>query len=559
MIKKVLVAYDVHLDTKVPKEYKLFKKFVADFKPDEIIIGGDFMDVSALSAWDYDKKRNMEGRRYIKEYELANKELDYLQKHSKKITYLEGNHPYHKNTEVLTEKGWINVTSKELLQTKVAQFDIDSREITYDYPLGRQEVYTEKIITFENNYTKQVVDPRHKVVYDGKKITAGELIGDKLDKHKFIYNGLNYDVSLIGKYSYSDVRLITWIVMDGSLVFRNKQPHHIQFKLSKKRKIDTLTKLLNDMKIKYTIQKSKKSGVNKLQPYIIRIYADSKKYFKLLNNKKQFPDDFRNLDINKTEVLINTIKITDGHQHYKQIVWTTINKHDLDVIMQLAITHLWNFKYKIDKNKSGFNSSKIQYRATITKINSKTLQKITTKVSDYNDNCYCLTMPEGTLITRIDGKIAFSGNCNRVQRYLDKNPEMEGIIEVPIVLNLKERGIDYYRLNTYYHLGHIYFTHGLYTNEFHAKKTLMNVGKNIVTGHLHTNQTYMMSMMFQKPIMAYSMPCLCNKKPDYMKNRPSNWMSGFGVMYVDTKTKLFNLYVVNIINNTFIWNGKIYK
>lgn len=241
MIKKVLIGYDVHLDTKVPKVYKLFKQFVADFKPNEIILGGDFMDVSALSAWDYDKKRKMEGRRYIKEYELANKELDFLQKHTKKIIYLEGNHE------------------------------------------------------------------------------------------------------------------------------------------------------------------------------------------------------------------------------------------------------------------------------------------------------------------------------NRVQRYLDKNPEMEGIIEVPIVLNLKKRNIEYLKMNTYYHLGHIYFTHGLYTNEFHAKKTLMNVGKNIVTGHLHTNQTYMMSMMFQKPIMAYSMPCLCNKSPDYLKNRPSNWMSGFGVMYIDTKTGLFNLYVVNIIKNEFIWNGKKYK
>ena len=241
MIKKILLAYDVHLDTRVPKEYQLFKKFVKDFKPDEVMLGGDFMDVSALSHWDYDKKRKMEGRRYNKECEVANKELDYLQKYSKKVTYLEGNHE------------------------------------------------------------------------------------------------------------------------------------------------------------------------------------------------------------------------------------------------------------------------------------------------------------------------------QRVQRYLDKNPEMEGIIEIPLVLNLYERGIKYYPLNTYYKLGHLYFTHGLYTNEFHAKKTLLNVGKNIVTGHLHTNQTYMLSMMFQKPIMAYSMPCLCNKSPDYLQNKPSNWMSGFGIVYLNTKTGNFNLYVVNMINNRFIWNGKEYK
>lgn len=558
MIRKVLLAYDVHLDTKVPKEYNLFKKFVKDFKPDEIIIGGDYMDVSALSAWDYDKKRKMEGRRYIKEYELANKELDYLQKYTKKVVYLEGNHPYHKDTEVLTEDGWVNIRNKNLLQKKVAQFDLNFPQINYDYPLGRQEVYTSKIITIENNYTKQIVDPRHKVVYDNEKVSAGELLGQELDKNKFMYAGYLNDFK--NKYTFDDLRLLTWIIMDGCLVFRNKNSHHIQFKLSKKRKIDALENLLNKMNIKYTIKKSKKTGGNKLQPYVIRIYSESKKYFELLNNKKEFPLDFSKLNIMDAKVVIDTIEHTDGHRHHNQIIWTTISQHNLDVIMQMCLVNGMLFNYKINKSKSGFKNGKPQFTARITKdANKNSLTKIKTSISEYNDLCYCLTMPKGTLITRIHGKVSFSGNCDRVNRYIDKNPEMEGIIEVPIVLNLKKRGIEWIKMNKYYKLGHIYFTHGLYTNEFHAKKTLQNVGKNIVTGHLHTSQTYMMNMMFQKPIMAYSMPCLCNKSPDYLKNRPANWMSGFGVLYVDTKTGYFNLYTVNIINNRFIWNGKEYK
>ena len=48
--------------------------------------------------------------------------------------------------------------------------------------------------------------------------------------------------------------------MDGSLVFRDNKPHHIQFKLSKERKIDKLKELLEDLNIKYTIQLSKKVG-----------------------------------------------------------------------------------------------------------------------------------------------------------------------------------------------------------------------------------------------------------------------------------------------------------
>jgi predicted phosphodiesterase len=92
-MKKIIAIYDPHLDDgELPKPYKLIKKFVKEFKPDEIILGGDFLDVAALSAWDLQKSRKMEGRRYKKEIARGNLELDYLQKHTKKVTYLEGNH-----------------------------------------------------------------------------------------------------------------------------------------------------------------------------------------------------------------------------------------------------------------------------------------------------------------------------------------------------------------------------------------------------------------------------------------------------------------------------------
>lgn len=92
-MKRILLAYDVHLTAGEPHEsYKLFKKFAKDFAPDEIVLGGDFMDCEALSHWSKDKRRKIEGKRWRKELDVANRELDYLQKHSSKITYLAGNH-----------------------------------------------------------------------------------------------------------------------------------------------------------------------------------------------------------------------------------------------------------------------------------------------------------------------------------------------------------------------------------------------------------------------------------------------------------------------------------
>lgn len=148
----------------------------------------------------------------------------------------------------------------------------------------------------------------------------------------------------------------------------------------------------------------------------------------------------------------------------------------------------------------------------------------------------------------------------RIERYLDKNPEMEGLIEVENVLNLKDRNIPFipqkqqpYIDNNLAHL------HGVYTNKYHATKTLQAYGTNVIYGHTHRPQSDMMSMMFQKPIMSWCLGCLCDKHPDYMNGRPTSHLQNFGIRYVDTKTKNFNQYSVNIINNKFIWEGKVYE
>jgi len=83
-------------------------RLVVDYRPDFIIIGGDFISCSSLSHWDRNKRMLMEGRRYQSDIDTANKALNLLfhdlhrlqknQRRSKKkvyrptIVYLIGNH-----------------------------------------------------------------------------------------------------------------------------------------------------------------------------------------------------------------------------------------------------------------------------------------------------------------------------------------------------------------------------------------------------------------------------------------------------------------------------------
>lgn len=77
-------------------------------RPTHIVIMGDFLTLNSMSAWDLDKRKTMEGRRYWKEIDAGNKALDLMlypmifhntkkRKIKAKIynpvlIYLEGNH-----------------------------------------------------------------------------------------------------------------------------------------------------------------------------------------------------------------------------------------------------------------------------------------------------------------------------------------------------------------------------------------------------------------------------------------------------------------------------------
>jgi len=63
-VERIVVLPDVHLTTKIPKPYLLTKKFIKSYKPTEIILLGDFMEVESLSSYDLSKKRKIEGKRF---------------------------------------------------------------------------------------------------------------------------------------------------------------------------------------------------------------------------------------------------------------------------------------------------------------------------------------------------------------------------------------------------------------------------------------------------------------------------------------------------------------
>lgn len=159
--------------------------------------------------------------------------------------------------------------------------------------------------------------------------------------------------------------------------------------------------------------------------------------------------------------------------------------------------------------------------------------------------------------------ILLEGNHEfRVQRYIDENPQMEGMIEIPVGLKLKDRGfkwVECYTKGDTYNIGHAYFHHGLYHNSHHAKKMVENFGTNIFYGHLHTFQSYSKVLRGNdKTIIGQSIGCLCDYQQSYIKSNPSAWQLGFAVIDI-FPDGFFNFYPIAIFKNRFSFNGKKYE
>ena len=91
-----LIITDVHLDADKWKHpsYELVKLFAQDIKPDWVVNLGDWLDLSYISSFNEAFLRKLENKRYMKDVDLANRELDFWQRIADDHILLEGNHDF---------------------------------------------------------------------------------------------------------------------------------------------------------------------------------------------------------------------------------------------------------------------------------------------------------------------------------------------------------------------------------------------------------------------------------------------------------------------------------
>ena len=154
----------------------------------------------------------------------------------------------------------------------------------------------------------------------------------------------------------------------------------------------------------------------------------------------------------------------------------------------------------------------------------------------------------------------FKGNhCKWVDQMVDELPALEGLFDVDSALHLKERNYKVYDYNEIIGFGKLKITHGIYAGSNPAKTHVMKTLSNILVGHCHSPEMVLVhSPAKEVSVVGYVNGAMCGMAPDYMKNKPHNWSLGFAVLYLFPDGG-FDVALVRIVKNRFVFNGKVYS
>jgi len=558
--RKFVVASDIHgIEADMPAVDALLG-FVKDFAPEVRVLAGDVWDFGAIRNGASPEERGISMR---DDFECGATIADTFFKGGKDNHLMLGNHCLAKGTDLLTSNGWMpveQVTSNHL----VAQFRLDTGEVSYSNPLGTVVRHAEEVYSIEGRYTHQVVSAGHDVVLNGVKHKAADLYGRFIKESSIRTSGPNLEPESPDESMATWLRVLTWVIMDGCIVNLKKYnakttKARVQFKLSVPRKIEALKALLEKAGIKYTFALCKKTGVNKLQPYYIRIYGDdARKIVAALDGEKRIPEGWAWLPKAYFLTVIDAIRETDGAVCYRHTTWTTTDKRNADTMQRWAIHCGCDFAIRATKpNPKAFPNGKQQWNCRFRfNASGHVNQKLKITRLPYNANVYCVTMPLGTVVTRYEGRVAFTGNCVRAYDLCHSVDAVRADLGRKMVEDIgyvarrnKARLYPYDSRHGVLELGHLKVVHGYHTGAS-ACASHSRIYGNVIFGHVHSIESYQTPGLRQQEARAIG--CLCKLDMDYADRKTGKlrWAHGWAAGYL-FEDGTYTLWQIRSINGRF--------
>lgn len=317
------------------------------------------------------------------------------------------------DTEILTEDGFVEFKMYDGI-TPVAQYNIETQEISYVDPLDFRMIPNQKVCVFENENTSLKLTPNHECiiqVQNGKKYMKKapfeELAGHGQSKYAWVNAGY-YKYEKCWFIKDDMTRLVACFVADGSY---SESKTQIRFGFTKKRKIERFRNMVDRLGVDYD---------EKVQGKLKVTYFTISDFDYVCNMKRYCTADKTLLKPAMTElnplVYLEEASHWDGHvNHTNLITVSSTNRSTLDSMQIMAVQSGVRARlYKVKDERDNVSDTwTLSYN-----LNKKPLSRFESKDIDLrthhntNHNVYCVTVPEHNIVIRHNGKVSIQGNCN---------------------------------------------------------------------------------------------------------------------------------------------------
>ncbi len=426
----------------VPTDHlKYAAMYAAEKKPTSIICLGDFADMPSLSTYDVGKK-SFEGRRYTLDVECAKdcmsmfmapirEEQRRLKRNKEKQWNPEfimclGNHCLSEDTQIYVEdKGWCNYQE---IETGDKVYTIDEQG---NYELNAIEDVIcweadEELYNSDTCNSSLLVTGGHRVYY---KTSAGntkvKLASEFNCEFDLLTSANNLKHNLV-QLSVAELRLAAWLCTDSH--FSRSGGISFYQRLSNAHKIEDL---LQELHIPYAKSVRQRNVVEICGRVLLKpsepevtfrlgkSVAEQLQGRLLVFNNRQLPVWASKLTNTQWDIFLDTLIDADGSIPSRSTTSRVFyGKRTICDDVQLQ-AHLHGWRASITEYRKG------QFRVNLTKTD--TIRTKLTKVP-YKGVVWCISVKNKNFMVRRKDKVCFTGNCERINKAIDNDAKLEGLI-----------------------------------------------------------------------------------------------------------------------------------
>ncbi len=359
------------------------------------------------------------------------------------------------DTDILTNEGWKNIEDIEV-GTNIATLNTQNKQIEYQDVINTNTFHSQRAYHIKTQGVDQLITPNHRIIYHARnrnpnRIITGEKGNDEMWKDNYEIKAIKdlqdfvaiphfgewdrpgLNTINIGDYSFEAnifIEWLGWVITEGTIQakIKGRQYPSIRIQQTKPENIPILKEVFDKLDIHFTQNVGYRESVNsygtiyQLKEKEIHTFSiHNTKFVQLINqwmgggiirsgNKKIPRYLLDNMSQSQCRLLFDTMMKGDGCISSSHQTYETKSRQLADDFQELCLKA--GYCASIRPYEQTHNNRKFpMFRINIQIFRRNVIRRRHVKyIPNFNDTTFCVTVPNGTVVSRRNGKVSVSGN-----------------------------------------------------------------------------------------------------------------------------------------------------